>query len=551
MASAVASTSSYVFPHDAASSAALFVSPADLFQRTAPAQSDYEDEDEAAQEPAFEVQEEEVDPRSLLGSLKLQPGETTEMSGGRLKRYMCTWPGCGKCYARPTRLEEHQRVHTGERPFVCSVCNADFQRDSHLKAHSRMHLDESEKPCACPEEGCGKKFWTNQHLNKHVEVVHRNGGKTYKCDECDSTFRKHHQLRSHVLQEHSAEATDIRPFECEHPGCGKSFKQKTHLKSHEKTHDTSRYACMHPSCASLPAESRQFGTWTLLQRHNKTVHPPACHHPECDGRVFANSRSLRNHLSLHERDEKEARGEVVLDENGKKKRRRRNKKRKSSSSDVDEAGAALEGVAAPEQEGEEVEEGSDWEARQESERDERMREDFRHGGKKKRKVFHEAAGFPALPLPPSLAGLANSPALEDIPEGLPVPPAAFLADPSADSSQNIVDLLTGANYSAPQATGSRPALSRSPSKGGLANVPRKYSCPFPAILELPFKDLGQPSRPASPALEEDGDEDDEGTCKYWFKRVYDVERHLKAKHGVEMVGGRQVLDDYFKAEAED
>lgn len=88
MASAVASTSSYVFPHDAASSAALFVSPADLFQRTAPAQSDYEDEDEAAQEPAFEVQEEEVDPRSLLGSLKLQPGETTEMSGGRLK---CVW----------------------------------------------------------------------------------------------------------------------------------------------------------------------------------------------------------------------------------------------------------------------------------------------------------------------------------------------------------------------------------------------------------------------------------------------------------------------------
>lgn len=40
------------------------------------------------------------------------------------------------------------------------------------------------------------------------------------------------------MQEHSAEATDIRPFECEHPGCGKSFKQKTHLKSHEKTHDS-------------------------------------------------------------------------------------------------------------------------------------------------------------------------------------------------------------------------------------------------------------------------------------------------------------------------
>jgi hypothetical protein len=93
MASAVASTSSYVFPHDAASSTALFVSPADLFQRNAPAQSDHENEDESAQEPAFEVREEEVDPRSLLGSLKLQPGETTEMSGGRLKcvRSLLLW----------------------------------------------------------------------------------------------------------------------------------------------------------------------------------------------------------------------------------------------------------------------------------------------------------------------------------------------------------------------------------------------------------------------------------------------------------------------------
>lgn len=82
MASAVASTSSYVFPHDAASPAPLFVSPADLF---APAAPDYQDAAGEEQQTAFEVEEEEVDPRSLLGSVKLRKGQATEMSGGRLK----------------------------------------------------------------------------------------------------------------------------------------------------------------------------------------------------------------------------------------------------------------------------------------------------------------------------------------------------------------------------------------------------------------------------------------------------------------------------------
>lgn len=45
-------------------------------------------------------------------------------------------------------------------------------------------------------------------------------------------------------------------------------------------------------------------------------------------------------------------------------------------------------------------------------------------------------------------------------------------------------------------------------------------------------------------------EDDEGTCKFWFKRVYDVERHLRARHGVEMVGGRGVLHGWFREEEE-
>lgn len=94
---------------------------------------------------------------------------------------------------------------------------------------------------------------------------------------------------------------------------------------------------------------------------------------------------------------------------------------------------------------------------------------------------------------------------------------------------------------------------------GLRNVPRRFKCPFPAILALPFIDHG-PKRSrgggnkaeSPPPLDsgEEDDDDEEGTCRYVFKRTYDVERHLLSKHGLEMKGGRETLDLWFKTEAE-
>lgn len=92
----------------------------------------------------------------------------------RNTRYFCTWEGCSKSYAKPGRLAEHARSHTGERPFKCTQegCTASYLRDTHLVAHMRTHLDEKDKPFTCSAESCGKKFWTNQHLNRHVKLVH-------------------------------------------------------------------------------------------------------------------------------------------------------------------------------------------------------------------------------------------------------------------------------------------------------------------------------------------------------------------------------------------
>lgn len=58
------------------------------------------------------------------------------------KRYACNL--CPKTFGWSTDLKRHHLIHTGERPFKCTMCNATFTRNFLLQKHkNKMHLCQS------------------------------------------------------------------------------------------------------------------------------------------------------------------------------------------------------------------------------------------------------------------------------------------------------------------------------------------------------------------------------------------------------------------------
>ncbi|KAF1518579.1 hypothetical protein FQV19_0005576, partial [Eudyptula minor] len=62
-------------------------------------------------------------------------------------------PNCRKAFAVASQMVEHQRVHTGERPFACAVCSKALAKSSNLKYRT---LHTAERPYECPD--CSMAF---------------------------------------------------------------------------------------------------------------------------------------------------------------------------------------------------------------------------------------------------------------------------------------------------------------------------------------------------------------------------------------------------------
>ena len=80
---------------------------------------------------------------------------------------------------------------------------------------------------------CQKNFANKRNLRDHVRVFHEKENLKedskyhFPCPECDKVFYKKSNLKSHLIR-HS----DLLPFICDAPGCGKGFKREKTLLKH-------------------------------------------------------------------------------------------------------------------------------------------------------------------------------------------------------------------------------------------------------------------------------------------------------------------------------
>ncbi|KAH9494989.1 hypothetical protein Btru_018329 [Bulinus truncatus] len=140
----------------------------------------------------------------------------------------CKYPGCGKEFKKVCRLKQHQKLHTGEKPYICNYqdCNWAFATASKLKRHQTKHTGL--RKWSCPL--CRKQFHRSEHLRGHL-ITH-SGDRPFVCpvEDCGNTFTSKSSWYVHLKKHDESGKTIV--YHCPMENCQRHYANKASLRQH-------------------------------------------------------------------------------------------------------------------------------------------------------------------------------------------------------------------------------------------------------------------------------------------------------------------------------
>ncbi|KAI4460559.1 zinc finger protein [Holotrichia oblita] len=222
-----------------------------------------------------------------------------------LRNFNCSI--CKKSFTK-SKLNQHMRSHTKEKPYKCKICPQKFSIGSNLRRHVMTHTGE--RPHVC--EICGKGFIQSTtlhvHLKKHTTGVssdsldYTSTELPIKCEVCGRGFKREGRYKIHLTKHFPEDAKSQKenkstPKHNRTTGnyscgiCNRGFKNKYLLKAHGSTHREKSYLCS--DCGKV------FATKAALQSHLKVHTGEKPHSCMVCKKSFAHVGSFEAHILIH------------------------------------------------------------------------------------------------------------------------------------------------------------------------------------------------------------------------------------------------------------
>ncbi|KAK6324650.1 hypothetical protein J4Q44_G00039920 [Coregonus suidteri] len=233
-----------------------------------------------------------------------------ETNKGRMTSHMIKHTGlpfscdiCGKKFKRRDFLTRHKRSkHNPGITYSCSVCGKTFRQATSRDTHERGHTG---KNYWCSD--CGETFKERRDRDTHDCIVYK-GERPFSCSECNEDFERQYLLKKHQMEKHPLLVEQTLNCKPTCSVCGKVFMYIKWLIRHERIHrgknerrdcDVHKSIVEDPINEQLESKDRE-GQFESAESSEAPIRSePIRYTCEICGTTWATKSSMRSHMVIH------------------------------------------------------------------------------------------------------------------------------------------------------------------------------------------------------------------------------------------------------------